>query len=230
LWQDAIERNGVMGLKDIRAVSFDVGGTLIEPWPSVGHVYAEVAAEFGFRGISPEELTARFFQAWREKGSFDYSRVHWSALVDCTFEGLLPRPAPAGFFPALYERFSSPEVWRLYDDALPVLSELAQRRLKLAVISNWDERLRPLLENLKISRFFDVTIVSHDAGFQKPAPEIFSAALEALQLAPFEVLHIGDSVVEDFQGAISAGMKGLLLRRGKKPTGLHEIGSLVDLL
>ena len=40
----------------IRAVTFDVGGTLIEPWPSVGHVYAEVAAQHGWAGLSIEAL------------------------------------------------------------------------------------------------------------------------------------------------------------------------------
>ncbi len=42
--------------KRIRAVTFDVGGTLIEPWPSVGHVYAEVAARHGVAAIDVATL------------------------------------------------------------------------------------------------------------------------------------------------------------------------------
>jgi putative hydrolase of the HAD superfamily len=219
----------VIDLAHICAVSFDAGGTLVEPWPSVGHVYAEVAGEFGFPNLSPKELTARFFQAWREKGPFDYSRQHWAALVDRTFAGLFSRPPPPGFFPALYERFASPEVWRLYDDVFPALNALSERGLKLAVVSNWDERLAPLLEKLEISRFFDAVIVSHDAGFHKPDREIFQAAVKRLQLAPGEVLHVGDSFREDFEGASQAGLKSLLLRRGSSAGGPGEIGSLLDL-
>ncbi len=40
----------------IRTVTFDVGGTLIRPWPSVGHVYAETAAGHGVKRISPEDI------------------------------------------------------------------------------------------------------------------------------------------------------------------------------
>jgi putative hydrolase of the HAD superfamily len=219
----------VIDLAHIRAVSFDAGGTLVEPWPSVGHVYAEVAGEFGFPSLSPEELTARFFQAWREKGAFDYSRQHWAALVDRTFAGLFFHPPPPGFFPALYERFASPEVWRLYDDVLPSLNALSKRGIKLAVVSNWDERLAPLLEKLEISRFFHAVIVSHAVGFHKPDREIFQMAVNGLQLAPGEVLHVGDSFREDFDGASQAGLKSLLLRRGRSAGAPEEIGSLLDL-
>src|SRR5580700_10426449 len=43
----------------IRAVTFDVGGTLIEPWPSVGRVYAEVAARHGLE-VAAEDLDRQF--------------------------------------------------------------------------------------------------------------------------------------------------------------------------
>jgi phosphoglycolate phosphatase-like HAD superfamily hydrolase len=49
--------------KPIQAVTFDVGGTLIDPWPSVGHVYAAVAAEHGLTGVDPESLNVRFAAA-----------------------------------------------------------------------------------------------------------------------------------------------------------------------
>ena len=94
----------------IRAVTFDVGGTLIEPWPSVGDVYASVAAEFGCQGISPSALNDNFAAAWRAKMQFDYSRGAWRELVDATFAGLIPEPPSRDFFEALYGRFESVEV------------------------------------------------------------------------------------------------------------------------
>ena len=45
-------------------VSLDVGGTLIQPWPSVGHVYAEVGERFGLKR-EPDELTSGFMQDGR---------------------------------------------------------------------------------------------------------------------------------------------------------------------
>jgi len=71
----------------IRAVTFDVGGTLMAPWPSVGHVYARVAEpHIGFRA-DPDQITRQFAQAWRDRGEFDYSREGWFDLVRHSFRG-----------------------------------------------------------------------------------------------------------------------------------------------
>src|SRR5260221_5758478 len=76
------QRSGVMNLAaGIQAVSFDVGGTLIEPWPSVGHVYAAVAEEAGFGCLDPAKLTAQFAAAWQAQRQFDYSRAAWADMV-----------------------------------------------------------------------------------------------------------------------------------------------------
>src|SRR5438874_698601 len=106
-------------LRDIRAVTFDVGGTLIDPWPSVGHVYVEVAARYGLRELDPEELNRQFALAWRSKTSFDYSRAAWEELVAKTFSHWLEAGAQVPFFDKLYERFAQPDVWHIYDDVLP---------------------------------------------------------------------------------------------------------------
>ncbi len=74
----------------IRAVTFDAGGTLIEVWPSVGQVYAEVATRHGVADLSPDLLNRRFAAAWRAAKDFSYSRADWAALVDATFRGLEP--------------------------------------------------------------------------------------------------------------------------------------------
>src|SRR5438105_3059127 len=139
---------------EIRAVTVDVGGTLIEPWPSVGHVYAEVAARNGCRNIAPESLNRNFAAAWREKKNFQHTREDWAQLVDSTFAGLC-QPLPSQtFFPAIYERFAQSDAWRIYDDVLPSLDALDALDLPLAIISNWDQRLRPLLQQLGLDRYF----------------------------------------------------------------------------
>src|SRR4051812_48267938 len=96
----------------IKAITFDVGGTLIEPWPSVGHVYAEVTARHGHKNLSAEMLNARFKAAWRAQKDFDHSRGAWSKLVDETFCGFADS-AGTRFFPELHERFAKRDAWRL---------------------------------------------------------------------------------------------------------------------
>ena len=213
----------------IQAVSFDVGGTLIEPWPSVGHIYAEVAERFGVRGASPERLTGQFLAAWTVRSDFDYSRSAWLALVEHSFAGLA-EPLPAGCFEAIYDQFAEPDAWRIFPDVLPALEGLAKRGVRCAAISNWDERLEPLLERLGLRRHFECVVASWSVRCPKPHAAIFRHALKQLNLPAEAVLHIGDSRREDFEGARAVGLSARLLRRGEMPKAGEQLSSLSQLL
>ena len=213
----------------IRAVTFDAGGTLIEPWPSVGHVYAQIATRHGVH-VGVDEINRRFAHAWKGGSNFTHSRAEWARVVDQTFEGLC-RPAPSeSFFDELYEAFARPEAWRIYDDVLPMLDHLAGRGFKLAIISNWDERLRPLLQELRLEGYFSDIVVSHEVAFTKPSPVIFEYAARKLSLPVEAILHVGDSIESDVQGARAAGLQALHLDR--KATQMREgkIKSLRELV
>lgn len=199
--------------EDVQAVTFDVGGTLIEPQPSVGHVYAEVAARFDLNGAAPAELNRQFGVAWKAKENFDYSKEAWFGLVAKTFNRSVESLSQE-FLNALYQRFEESDVWRVHDDVLPILDELASREINLGIISNWDERLRPLLKNLKLTSYFQAITVSSEVGFTKPSPVIFEQALRNLGTPADTVLHIGDNAVEDLEGARGAGLHALHLCRG----------------
>jgi len=211
----------------IEAVTFDVGGTLIEPWPSVGAVYAEVASRFGVRS-DPARLDRQFAAAWRTRRGFDYSRMAWQDLVASSFAGLA-EPLPDGCFDAIYDRFAGPDVWRIFEDVFPTIETLSRRGLRIGIISNWDERLGPLLERLDLHRRFEVVVSSCRVGHGKPAPEIFRYAAQRLALPPAAILHIGDSRLEDLEGARSVGMQARLIRRGEDPIARERLRALSDL-
>ena len=166
----------------IRAVTFDVGGTLIAPYPSVGAVYAEVAAQQGMSGLSPERLNQQFAKAWREKRNFDHSKVAWRKIVTETFAGSL-EPTEI-FFQKLYQRFAEPACWHTFEDVKGTLRHLRKLGFNLAAISNWDERLRPLLRSLGLAQFFDGIVISCECGCVKPSPKIFQRAAGLLQYLP----------------------------------------------
>lgn len=212
----------------LRAVSFDVGGTLITPHPSVGDIYAEVAASHGFPNLPPPLLTQRFTAAWKSTPNFDYSTQGWAALVDDTFRGLLPSPPSQTFFPALYQRFAEPGAWHVYPDVLPTLQALGQVGLSLAIVSNWDARLRPLLRDLQLDRFFQVIVVSCEIGSTKPQRPIFDHLLSHLRLPANAVLHVGDHPEADLAGARNAGLRALLIDRQNPPSS-HRLRRLTDL-
>jgi len=221
-------------LPKIQAVTFDVGGTLIEPWPSVGHIYAEVASRHGLPNLSPERLNKNFAAAWRNRKNFQHTREAWAGLVDQTFAGLCRQQPSRTFFSGIYARFAQADAWRIYDDALPTLDLLASQDLPLAVISNWDERLRPLLEQFRLDRYFDTIIVSCEVGFPKPSPVIFEQASKNMGVAPAHILHVGDSVAEDVVGAKAANFQAVLVdrRAGSQIAGrvlsLRDLESLIS--
>lgn len=217
----------MMELKRIRAVSLDVGGTLIAPKSSVGHCYAAVAEEFGVAGLDAAALDRRFAEVWQSRHEFDYTQEAWYGVVRRTF-GDRAAELPAGFYPAVYERFGRADAWQIFPDALPALEELAAHGVPLAIVSNWDARLRPLLAELKLASYFDVIIPSCEVAFHKPSNVIFEMLVRQLGLPPEAILHVGDHLIEDVEGARGAGLQALLLARSG-PTHDGRINSLLAL-
>lgn len=216
----------------VRAVTFDVGGTLMVPWPTVGHVYAAAARDFGFGSVDVPGLNAQFARVWECRAGFDYTQAAWARLVDATFAGLIPRPPSETFFPELYRRFSLPGAWRLLPGARRMLAALRRRGYRLGIVSNWDDRLPGLLDALGLTPCFDAITISCTAGAAKPSGRIFQCAQRALQTPPAQLLHIGDSAHEDITGARRAGWHALRLAPGKTSGRgiIRSLGELAALL
>jgi putative hydrolase of the HAD superfamily len=213
----------------IRAVTFDVGGTLIEPWPSVGHIYAEVAARHGHRQISPSLLNRNFKNAWNSFKHFQHTQSDWQAVVEATFRGLVESCATQAFFNELYARFAEAQAWRVFDDVQPTLLNLKARGLRLGIVSNWDERLRPLLRALDLDVYFETISVSCEVGESKPAARPFLVACAELGVKPGETLHVGDSLEMDVLGARNGGLQARCIRRqpaGDEPTVIDSLREL----
>jgi putative hydrolase of the HAD superfamily len=219
----------IQPLAGIRALTFDVGGTLIEPWPSVGGVYAKIAAQHGLEADA-EALDRQFAKAWAAKKDFNYSMADWENLVRQTFAGMAKAAITDAMFTTLYEHFATAAPWRIFDDVMPCLRELKKRGLKLGIISNWDTRLRPLLRALQLDSYFDSIVVSAEVGARKPDPRIFQAAAAQMGLPPAAILHVGDSLREDVAGARAAGFQALPLTRGRHPAPLPTMESLPALI
>ncbi|HTL57647.1 MAG TPA: HAD-IA family hydrolase [Candidatus Limnocylindrales bacterium] len=216
--------------RDIRAITFDVGGTLITPWPSVGHIYAEVAAAHGHAGLDPTRLNQRFATAWRAVEDFRHTRQQWAELVDATFSGLMAKPPSATFFDALYDRFAEAGAWHVFEDVIPALDALKACGFKLGVISNWDDRLRPLLQELHLEAYFETMSISCEVGATKPARVMFTQAAEGLSMPPGAMLHVGDSLEMDVRGAEAAGCVAVWLDRHTNPTRAGAIRTLQELV
>ena len=107
-----------------------------------------------------------------------------------------------------------------------MLAALRGLGLGLAVVSNFDSRLPPLLDALGLAPFFDVVACSGAVGTAKPDGAIFAHALAVLGVEAHEALHVGDSRVNDYDGARAAGIEALLVDRGATTS---RAGTITDL-
>jgi putative hydrolase of the HAD superfamily len=227
-------------MRQIRAVFFDVGGTLAYPHPSFHAVITRVLADHGV-AVTPEQVFAVEPQVWEAvegywaKGgnytrSDAESRRFWHWVYE-TFLRLLGVADPGDLPQQLYSEFVKHETYRLYPDSLPTLVALRESGLELGVISNWEEWLEQLLLHLEIQTFFQSLTISGTTGLEKPDPRIFALALESLGVAADEAAHVGDSLRHDVEGARAAGLLPILIdRRGDYPDGDYvRLTTLTDL-
>ncbi len=202
-----------------RALTFDVGNTLIFPSPSLGEVYAEAAACNGIE-ITPAAAEQGFKNAWRqaqsEQEGLCYGTNHaearrfWLKVVSRVFEpgGIAPSQAQA-ILDVLYERFAHAATWRVEPTWPQVLTACRTHGVKVGLVSNWDVRLRALLDELGIPSQVDAVVISAECGVEKPDPAIFHAALRLLGVDGQESLHTGDTFDDDCEAARAAGMQAV---------------------
>jgi putative hydrolase of the HAD superfamily len=102
--------------------------------------------------------------------------------------------------------------------------EQLQPRFQLAVISNFDGRLRFILQHLGISNYLSHIFISSELGADKPDPEIFRRAIAIMHLNADEVLHVGDDPERDWKAAAAAGL--LVFRLDRPRNSLRDLLNL----
>lgn len=97
----------------------------------------------------------------------------------------------------------------------PALLEALHGRVRTAVCSNFSHTPTALrvLEEATLDAHLDAVLVSETVGFRKPRREIFDATLAALDVAPEETLHVGDSLRADVAGASALGLRTAWITR-----------------
>jgi HAD superfamily hydrolase (TIGR01549 family) len=120
----------------------------------------------------------------------------------------------------------------LYDDALDGLSRLA-RRFPIVAVTNGNADIA----RVGLQAMFQDSISASRIGISKPDARIFHAACERLGVAPARVLHVGDDLMLDVEGALGAGLQAVWLHRGPALSGApptltapyHVFGDLASL-
>ncbi len=208
----------------LKAVLFDVDFTLCRPGPELSaERYARIAARHGV-GLD----LARYDEA-REAAVLNLKRhpelLHddtiWHAFTEEIFVGMggPPELAPA-CATEIEQGWAVSANFELYEDALPVLEELRRYDLKLGLVSNGIRNLTEFVAHHRLD--VDVIVDSRSHGRVKPHPTIFQVALERLGVAAADAAMVGDSLVEDVEGARALGMRAFLVDRQERHPDVEE--------
>lgn len=209
-----------MTIIPIRAVAFDLGGTL-EDTSYDRELRAEAAHGLLClmiqRGLDPrlsaEEVDDHVaagmdaYARWREQTEIELSPARvWAEYVfpDCNL--------PAGQLEDVAEElifFHETHFFRrsVRPEAAATLQALNENGYRLAVISNVISRsMVPIkLAEYGIAHYFDPILTSANLGWRKPNEHIFLECARLLGLPPGACAYVGDTVSRDVNGARRAG-------------------------
>lgn len=200
-----------------RAVFFDVDFTLIYPGPTFrGEGYQRFCRKYGL-----EVDAGRFEQAVAEASALldvaqdsAYNPEIFIRYTSRIIEGMGGSgPAVDQCSLEIYEEWALCHHFHLYEDVPETFRALVNRGLQLGLISNTHRSLETFQVHFALEGLVSATISSSDHGFLKPHPSIFEAALRLARVAPDEAVMVGDSFKHDIAGALSVGMRGVLLQR-----------------
>ena len=211
--------------KQLKAILFDMGSTLIEfenyTWDVLGRLSAEKGYEFlkgkniglpNFEDFS-RVLDAEFIKAKSEIENNLKEIKFEKAIFDFFTE--LNLSTSDGVYGSFLEVYYKPvtDQLTLVDGAEEILKFFKERNLKIGLISNTIFPEKYHLRELKrfgLYPYLDAYFFSSEVGLRKPHPKIFQLTLEKLKVDPTGVVFVGDRLKEDVGGAQNVGMKGIL--------------------
>lgn len=212
-------------------ISFDAGHTLLHIRSTVGEIYTEIAKPFGVNA-SPEHIDSRFKSLWqvhnqkRQNLRTNNEKQWWRELVQSCFEDYV-FPHFDAYFEEIYTAFADPKYWKVEKETLALLSRL-KNDYRLVLLSNWDERLRPLLKKLNLLPHFDKVFISCEMGLIKPQNALYQTVCRELDVPAENILHVGDSLEDDYLGPRRNQWQALHLSRDKQD-GIFRIESLKEI-
>jgi putative hydrolase of the HAD superfamily len=214
----------------IKAVFFDVDFTLIYPGPAFqGEGYQHFCARHGME-VDPSRFSAAVNSASHILDQAQDAVYNHQIFIDYTAHIIRGMggtgPAVEACAAEIYRQWAACQHFLLYDDVPRGLRVLAEKNIRIGLISNSHRCLESFQSHFELEGLIDVAISSSQHGYMKPHPSIFEAALKLAGVQPAEAVMVGDSLAQDIEGARRVGMKAVLVRRSEmiSPIDSQNIG------
>ena len=211
----------------IKAVFFDLDGTLRHSVPSGGEVFTDYVITLGLRVNHEDRIRAMRWEHlyWAsspdlrddliahsidtEKFWIEYSRRRLVALGASPEWALSYAPKASMHMAAEYKPESV-----IPDDVRRALVQLKQEGYLMAVLSNRDKPFQETLDTHHVSEFFEFSLAGGEVDSYKPEPGLFEHALKRAKLTPQEAVYVGDNYFADVVGSRRAGLTPILYDQG----------------
>ena len=204
----------------IKGLLFDLNGTVIDIYTSecddrIYHTTANFLDYYHVK-ISPEMLKEEYFSIMKQQKKncseqypeFDAVKLFGEIIEKYGGKGVKLDPETA----ACVFRAAGRYKLEPYEGVVSILEKLNACYQMSAISDGQKCWALPELHSTGLAHFFQHVVISSDYGFRKPDPRMFHAALEKMNLAPDEVIFIGNDMYRDIWGAGVLGMKTIFFK------------------
>jgi HAD superfamily hydrolase (TIGR01549 family) len=189
----------------LRWLFIDIGGPILDDGPLFDYLAAALRGILVAQGnpITGEKFQEAMQLGWRQgaPSTLDFIVRHFTAT-----EGNYQR-AKAAYW-EVFRGLSDEEYGRLQilRPSVPQALEILSGRYELATLSNNIVRVKELLEEYDIARFFSISGISEEVGYSKPDHRLFQHVLQKANCRPAEAMMVGDRLDNDILPAKKLGL------------------------
>jgi 2-haloacid dehalogenase len=233
--------------KPIRHIFLDVGDTLLTLGIPPGNIYLDVLRKYQLIQSQQTDADLKHFfsDSWVEMNSRpnpdgkDRYFIHpdgqdgwWKELISLFLEkatGSKDLSLSELVYNEIFEKFENENLWNIEPGFFELQKFAASKKIHLGIISNWDYRLRGLLERKQLSVYFSPILISAEFGYEKPSKKIFQKAEELSGVSPEELVYVGDKPELDYHIPLRLGWNPFVIDP-KQKINLPSISTLSELI
>lgn len=207
----------------IKAVLFDLDGTIRHQLPAASDVFIQCAVDHGLRVSYEDRIRAEHWVHFYFAFSLDIQadekrfkgdpKAFWQNFTRRRLVAMGAHPSKAEELApqvsACMEQNYKPIV-HVPADLQPLLVELNRSGLVMGVVSNREEPYQSELDELQLASYFKFSLAGGEVNSYKPDGRIFGRALELAGTAAAETMYVGDNYFADVVGAQRAGLVPVL--------------------